>query len=121
MDKSEKDKKEKNFFKILQMIGIPNKDISIANKIYPYFYRYCKKLIDLYLNNRINSKKNDKKRLRNINYIIKYFFYKTIGKNNNKILSKAAHLSNTIFIHFFIFFYSLFKQVRTYKNYYPKW
>ena len=98
------------------MIGMSNNDISIANKKYPFFYKYFKKLIELYINNRINSKTNFKKRQRNINYIIKYFFCKTIGKNNNKISSKTGHLSNRIFIHFFIFFYSLFKEVRTCKN-----
>ena len=116
MDKNEKNKKENNFLKILQMIGMSNNDISIAIKKYPFFYKYFKKLIELYINNRINSKKNFKKRQRNINYIIKYFFYKTIGKNNNKIPSKTGHLSNRIFIHFFIFFYSLSKEVRICKT-----
>jgi len=116
MDKNEKNKKECNtFIKILQMIEMPNSDLSISNKIFPYFYRYCKKIIELYINNRINSKRNDKKWQRNINYIIKYFYNKAIEKNNDKISSKERNLSNTI-IHFFIFFYSLFKEVRTYKS-----
>ena len=117
-EKNKKNKKEKDFFiKILQTIGTPNNDISFANKIFPFFYRYCNKLMELFLDNRINSRKLVKKRQRNINYIIKNYFNKIIENNNNKnLVSKAGHLQNAIFIHFFIFYYSLFKEARIYKT-----
>lgn len=116
MDKNDKNEKIKDdFLKLLQMIGIANNDISTANKIYPNFYKYCQKLIELHLKNSQNSKIYAKKRQKNFNYIIKYFLNKAIGKNNNKITLKAGYFPNTIFIHFLIFYYSIFIKVSFYK------
>ena len=88
-----------------------NEELNI-NIVKPIFFKYCKKFIGSYLN--IPNEKVEeinKKRRRNLNYLLKKFIN---GKINKYSLSKKS--SDLIFINLIIFCFQIFREVCKYKN-----
>ena len=109
-----KDNSNKNKYsylkKFLEMVGIPNDIKLILNEIKPYFSIYCKKIYELYKYICI------KKIKRNINFIIKYFLNKDIGKNRFFFLSNNKNSLDIRFILLIIFCFKIFNEVIICKN-----
>ena len=93
-------------------------EINILNNVYPKCFNYCKEIIKLYLsNNEDNKIKIIKKRMRNINFIIKKYINNNIFNSNKYVLnSNIKDSQDIIYILLIIFCFNIFKFEVALKN-----
>ena len=113
-----KDSPNKNLYainiihKFLKLCELSEKEELNINEVKPIFFMYCKKLIALYLNNPADKVNEiNKKRRRNLNFILKKFINSRINRYS---LSKNS--SDLIFIYLIIFCFQIFRETCKYKN-----